>query len=131
MSIGLLAGLLVLVVSRRGPLQFRAPATVLSNSHPAQKGAEPQLLFLHEIRKRLPPGATVAVTDNSDGDPGFYLIALSQLPQQTVVQPLALKADLPVAALPDYLACFGETREDARYRLVETVPGGALYKVIR
>ena len=116
---------------RRGPLKLAAPATVLSNSHPAQKGTEPELLFLRGIRDRLPPGANVVVTGPSDSDPGFYLIVLGQLPRQTVVQPILLKLDLPVTSLPEYLARFGGPCDDPRYRFIETVPGGALCEVIR
>jgi hypothetical protein len=58
-----------------------------------------------------------------------YLMALAELPNQTVIPPTTLRAaDAPP---PDWVACFGADFHDARFRLAAAIPGGALYRAVR
>ena len=102
----------------RGPLTLRYPATVLSNAHPVMKAQEPFLLYLRDLRRRLPPGETVVVlsaqsaTDLPAGP--SYLLPLGQLPEQVVVPWTVLFE--PSASPPRYVAVFRLGLHDDRYR---------------
>ena len=125
-------GFLVLaagVVRSRGPVEWRAPTTVVSNSHAGQRGAVPFLLFLWEVRSHLPPGATIAVVGpnlQNDSGPLEDLITIGQLPRNDVVPArMALEKTIPP---PRFLAVFGGTHTDDRYRLVAVLEAGRLYE---
>ncbi len=115
----------------RGPLTLRAPASVLSNAHWVMKAAEPYLLYLGSLRERLPEGATVVVLSpySKDDSPigTSYLMALGQLPRQRVV-PWTVLRD-PAAAPPRYVAVFGRSFHDDRYRLLARTAGDELWEL--
>jgi hypothetical protein len=125
-----LLALVLAEIRRRGPLTFRAPSTVLSNSHPGQPSPDAYLIFLGEAGRRLPRGAVVAVVPQRQGELAMgarYLMAVAQMPDQDVVPPTSLHgADAP--QLPEWVASFGADFEDSRFRLAATIPGGALYR---
>jgi hypothetical protein len=101
-----------------GPLTLRYPATVFSNAHSVMKAQEPFLLYLRDLRRRLPPGATVVVLSPqsaADLPTGpSYLLPLGQLPEQVVVPWTVLFE--PSASPPRYVAVFRPGLHDDRYR---------------
>lgn len=105
----------------RGPIEWKAPATVVSNGNPASLDNEPFLLFLQSMRGRLPAGATVVVlSPDSAREPPTgisYLLAVGQLPDQ-VVLPWTVLRD-PHAQPPRYVATFLRAMNDGRYRIVD------------
>jgi hypothetical protein len=114
----------------RGPIELRAPATVVSNSHPAQRALVPYLLFLREVRRRVPAGSTVATIgpdpSETTGIPD-PLIAIGQLPANPVVS-------FPSAAdegqsPPRFVAAYRREFEDPRYRMIAILPYGRLYEI--
>jgi hypothetical protein len=118
------------LISQRGPIEMRAPASVVSNSHPAQRGLEPYLLFLADVRRRIPPGASVAVLgpDSTFLAGNFdYLVAFGQLPQN-VVEPMQSVLDQNRRA-PRYFASYRREFSDERYRALESIPSGYLYEL--
>jgi hypothetical protein len=126
----LLFVLILAEIARRGPL-FLPPATVASNVL-GPSSFDPYLLFLKEAGRRIPPGATVAVLPQAPGEVPTgpsYLLALSQMPDQTI---------LPVTSLltsgvggPQWVMTFGAAFDDPRYRLVAAVRGGRLFHAVR
>src|SRR2546422_11556070 len=126
-----LFALLCLQVVLRGPLTFRAPATILSNSLPPQKDSEPYLFFLRDIRSRVPRGATVAVLTPEGPNIGpIYLIAVGQLPEQNV-WPVVTWGSRASPVHAEWVACFFTNLEDPLYRRVDLLPNGALFRRIR
>lgn len=119
----LLFALLVVEIARRGPLTLRRPATVLSNGVPVQRTTQPYLVFLDEVRRRLPRGATVAVVHAESPSPMPYLIAIGQLPDQTVLPPEAIGTDRP-----EWVAAFGRAFSESGFRPVGTFSGGTLLR---
>jgi len=101
----------------RGPLTLQAPETILSNAHPVMKAEEPFLLYLRQLRNRLPDGATVVVLSPqsaADAPAGpSYLLPLGQLPEQVAVPYTTLGEP---ATLPRYVAVFQPGLHDPRYR---------------
>ena len=120
------------LIRSRGPIEWRAPATVVSNSHVGQRGAAPFLLFLGDIRRLLPPGATVSVVGpnlRNDSGPLEDLIAIGQLPRNDVLPArMALENTIPP---PRFLAVFGGDVRDERYRAVARLATGRLYELAR
>jgi len=119
-------------IRRRGPLIFRAPSTVLSNSHPGQPSPDAYLLFLGEAGRRLPRGAVVAVVPQRQGELATgarYLMAVAQMPDQNVVPPTTLRA-LDAPRIPEWVVSYGAVFEDSRFRLAAAIPGGALYRAV-
>jgi hypothetical protein len=118
-------------IARRGPLTLRAPATALSNSHPGQPSPDAYLIFLEEVGRRLPIGAVVAVIPQRSGElaGSRYLLALSQMPNQTVVPPARLSA-ADTQQRPEWVACFGADFKDSRFRLAAALAGGAIYRAV-
>jgi len=127
-------GFLVLaarVVRSRGPIEWRAPSTVVSNSHPAQQAAVPVILFLREVRPLLPAGSSVVVfggpnvgTESSTLDD---LIAIGQLPKNDVVSSRQVQ-DRAIPP-PRFLAVRAHTYSDDRYRVVAALGDGQLYEL--
>jgi hypothetical protein len=118
------------LIRRRGPVEMRAPATVISNGHVAQRPLEPYLLFLAEIRRLLPVGASVAVIGPaSELGPMDYLVAIGQLPRN-IVEP---RQDLHKGEreVPRFVAVYVQEFRDDRYRMIAVVPSGHLYEVRR
>jgi hypothetical protein len=115
----------------RGPLTLRAPASVLSNAHSVMQASEPYLLYLVSLRERIPAGATIVALspDSKDDSPtGIpYLLALGQLPAQTVV-PWTVLRD-PGAEPPRYVAVFRRGFHDDRYRLVSQTADDQLWEL--
>jgi hypothetical protein len=76
-----------LIVSR-GPVELTLPATVVSNGPPGQRELEGYLLFLADVRRSVPAGASVAVLRP---DPEFlwgtfdHRVAIGQLPENDVL----------------------------------------------
>lgn len=128
-----LLALVLTEIRRRGPLTFRAPSTVLSNSHPGQPSPDAYLIFLEEAGRRLPRDVVVAVVPQQPGEldvGSHYLMALAQMPNQTVVPPTSLHA-ADARQTPDWVACFGADFKDSRFQLAAAIPGGALYRAVR
>ena len=74
-------------------------------------------------------GAAVAVVPRGAGDAPTgpsYLLALSQMPDRTI---------LPVTSLqtgePEWVMSFAAAFDDPRFRLVETLGWGRLFRAIR
>ena len=91
------------------------------------------LLFLQQVARRVPGGASVAVVVRDPHNPVLTApivryLALGQLAQQRLVH-----ADLqqPGGEVPDYLAAFGPPIEDSRLELVARLSGGRLYRESR
>jgi hypothetical protein len=125
-----LVGLLAAQIVRRGPLELRAPRTVLSNSHPAQKAHEPYLLFLREVRSIIPRNAAITVIPTDPTDITQYLIALGQLPEQRVLLPPVLGGPQPgTVPGPHFFAAQAADLPSGPYRLIRRLPGGNLYQV--
>lgn len=117
------------LIRSRGPIRWRAPDTVVSNGHPAQRLSDPLLRVLRDASEVLPPGASVAVLGPNAGTPWAVmddLLALGQLPHNEVVPgqtvldgrsapPRFLLTDHPVAA-------------DDRYRLLVSLGKGGLFE---
>lgn len=118
------------LICGRGPVEMRAPATVISNGYSAQKPSETYLLFLADIRALLPSGASVAVLGpNLELAPMDYLLAIGQLPRNDVLPRQDLAGGRGGA--PRFVAAFLQDFEDARYRMIAVVPSGRLYEVRR
>ncbi len=117
------------LIHARGPIVWEAPSTVVTNSHPSQRHAVPFLLFLRDLRDRLPPGASIAVIGpdvRNDSAPLDDLIAIGQLPRNDVVPVWAfLQRKIPP---PRFLAVQLEDYSDDRYRLIASLEGGRLYE---
>ena len=117
------------LIHARGPIVWEAPSTVVSNSHPSQRHAVPFLLFLRDVRDRLPPGARIAVLgpDVRNDSAGLDdLIAIGQLPRNDVLPAWAfLDRRIPP---PQFLAVQVEDYSDDRYRLAAVLEGGRLYE---
>lgn len=91
------------------------------------------LLFLQQVARRVPDGASIAVNVRDSGNPVLFpamvrYLALGQLAQQRLVH-----VDLrqPGGEVPDYLAAFGPPIEDSRLEVVARLPGGWLYRESR
>src|SRR4051812_1198845 len=97
------------------------------------KGQEPLLLYLQQLRHRLPAGASVIVlSPDSAGDlptGTSYLLPLGQLPEHRVV-PWTVLRD-PAAAPPRYVAAFRREFHDDRYRLVSSTAEDQLWELAR
>jgi hypothetical protein len=120
----------VRLIRSRGPIEWVAPSTVLSNSHPAQRNATPLLLFLRDVRPLLPPGARVAVIGpdaRNDSAPLDDLIAIGQLPRNDVV-PFRGAVDRTIPP-PEFLAVHLWDYSDDRYRVVAVLETGRLYEL--
>ena len=118
----------------RGPIEWKSPATVVSNGNPASLDHEPFLLFLQSMRRRLPAGATVVVLSPESAreppDGISYLLAVGQLPEQ-VVLPWTVLRD-PGAQPPQYVATFLRAMNDGRYRIVDqSSPRYRFYELAR
>lgn len=117
------------IVRARGPIEWVAPSTVVSNSHIAQRQAVPFLQFLWQIRRLLPPGASVAVigpNTATGGDPIDDLVTIGQLPRCNVVGARAVvERRIPPS---QFLAAYRSDLEDDRYRLVAVFEDGRLYE---
>lgn len=121
-----LVGLLAREVLARGPLSFDAPATVVSHAVPVMRGSEPYLLLLKAVRQRLPRGATIAVVSPADDEFVPYLLAVGQLPGQTVLGPHTLAPTADPA--PAWVLSVGTPFRDPRFELEESFPAGALFR---
>jgi hypothetical protein len=117
-------------IGRAGPLTFEPPRTVVSATQP---GFEELIVFLQQIARRLPPGASIAVVPPRQRSElttplVFYYLAQGQLPAQKVLYAeVAYFPDGP----PDYVASFGTALEDPRLEIVAKLPGGFLYRRAR
>jgi hypothetical protein len=122
---GLFFGLLIAWIVRHGPLTLAPPLTPLSNAEPAEKASEPYLVFLGEIRLRVPARSTIAVLDDT-GEIG-YMLAIGQLQDQIVMHSSALLR----GPRPDWVAAFRREFRDPGYALAGRFSGGALYRRAR
>jgi hypothetical protein len=129
-------GLAVLIgrrVVKWDPVSATAPRTPLTFSNPIQRNSEPLLVFLSEVRKVVPAGATVSVL-NGGAAPlewpagATYLFAVGQLPDQVVLTRTAL-GFTDRAKLPQWLGTFGGAPVDARYTPVASFSGGVLSRL--
>ncbi|HMF10379.1 MAG TPA: hypothetical protein VKJ00_14670 [Thermoanaerobaculia bacterium] len=131
-SIGtlLLFALILVEIARRGPLLL-PPATVASNIY-AQPSLDPYLIFLKEAGRRIPSGAAVAVVPQASGEVPTgpsYLLALSQMPEQTILPITSLPTS--GAGGPEWVLSFGTSFDDPRFQLVAAVRGGRLFQAVR
>jgi hypothetical protein len=84
----------------------------------------PLLRFLRAVGAHVPKGATLALVSGTKEDPTTpFLIAVGQLPDQTVLPEISLQPSLPA---PDWIACFGRCVDDARYVRAGSFEGGWL-----
>jgi hypothetical protein len=120
-----------------GDIGLKAPRTIVSGS-PAGF-YEPLLVFLGEMSRAIPPGATVSLAPPDGRDPHNwmdYMVAIGQLPRLKVVfaarflpaGPTA--APIPGVGAPRFVACFGGEFHDRRYRLVRLFSEGRLYEAV-
>jgi hypothetical protein len=127
-----LFSLLLAEITRRGAF-LRTPATIAANSRLDQPSLDQYLLFLGEARRRIPPGATVAVVPQAPGELAIgtsYLLALSQMPDQTILPATSLGA--AGASGPEWVMTFGAAVfDDPRFRFVAAARGGSLFQAIR
>ncbi|HKD19008.1 MAG TPA: hypothetical protein VKG23_14240 [Thermoanaerobaculia bacterium] len=117
------------LIRSRGPIQFRAPETTVSNGALAQLPDIPFFRFLRQVKGLLPPGATVAVLGPNVGNelsPLEDLIATGQLPLNDVVSSRAY-LDRTIAP-PQFVAVMLHDQSDDRYRVVAVLPSGRLYE---
>ncbi len=122
-----LTGLLALHIARSGPLKLEAPKTVLSQTLPA---LEELILFLREVSRRAPGGATIAILQGEEGVSVYRpvmvsMLAAGQLPQQHVVHADSFETAIRSA---EYIAVFGGSANDPRLALLARLPRGALYR---
>ena len=118
------------LISSRGPIRFEAPQTVYSNGHVAERVHVPYLLFLGELRRRLPAGSTVVVVGRSrvfQWDE--YLTAVGQLPDQRVSRWDG--TGITDGSAPLFLAVVGSPCDAKDYRLDVALPHGCLYEIKR
>jgi hypothetical protein len=126
----LLFALILAEIARRGPLLL-SPATVASNIY-GQPSLSPYLIFLKQAGRRIPPGAAVAVVPQISGEAAngpSYLLALSQMPDQTILPVTSLPA--AGAGGPEWVMSFDTAFDDPRFRLVATVGRGRLFRIAR
>jgi hypothetical protein len=127
-----LLALLVMAILGRGPLTFRRPATVMSNSHPGLPSPDPYILFLKQAAGRIPRGETVVFLLSRQGNDspigGPYLIALGQMPDQIVLPRTALSPD---SAPPDWVACFCAEFPNRRFQPAGSIAGGRLFRRVQ
>ena len=129
-SAALLLVLIAIQVHRRGSIRHW-PSTVISNAYVPLRAAEPLLLFLEEVARRVPEGARVVVLAGNDSLLGSeelgpkFLFGLSQLPRQIVLPEQALAS---MASGPLWVACFGRAFADGRFRPVASFAGGTLFR---
>lgn len=129
-AVGLLA-LIAVEVHLRGSIRH-SPSTVISNAYFPLRAAEPFLLFLEEVARRVPEGDRVVVLSGEDALLGSgylgprFLFGLSQLPGQVVLPEDALKTHVRGRSL--WVACFGRSFADERFRPVGSFLGGTLFQ---
>jgi hypothetical protein len=89
------------------------------------------LFFLREIGSRVPRGATVAVLTPEEPNIGpTYLIAVGQLPELNVWPAITIVGG--DSAIPaEWVACFFKNLEDPRYRQVDSLRNGKLFRRVR
>jgi len=125
-----LAALILAEIRHRGPLR-RPPVTVTSNSRPGQASLDPYLIFLREAGRRIPRGTTVAVVPVAPGEMATgssYLLALSQMPEQTILPITRLRAEVEP---PEWVLSFGADFSDPRFRIAAVFGAGKLFKAAR
>ena len=118
------------VVRSRGPIGWRAPATVVSNCQPGLRPAAPFLVFLRDVRQVLPAAATVAVFGphvREASAPLDDLIAIGQLPHNDVLP--ASTVMQPKVPPPRFLAVHRGVYEDERYQVAAILETGRLYEL--
>jgi len=129
-SIGLLFAI-AMEVHRRGSIR-RGPSSVISNTYFPLRASEPFLLFLRAVAERIPDGDRVVVLAGEEpllgsGDVGpRYLFGVSQLGRQVVLPESALESS--AASGPLWVAAFGRTFADPRFRMVAEFRGGSLFR---
>jgi hypothetical protein len=129
-SAAILLVLIAVQVHRRGSIRH-LPSTVISNAYFPLREAEPLLLFLEEVARRVPEGDRVVVLAGEDSVFGSaelgpkFLFGLSQLPRQIVLPEQALES---AASGQLWVACFGRPCPDERFRPVASFAGGTLFR---
>jgi hypothetical protein len=117
------------LIHSRGPIEWRAPETTVSNGPPIQRQDIPFFRFLRQVRRVLPEGATVGVLGPHAGTevaPMDDLIAIGQLPGNDVV-PVRAYLDRRIPP-PRFLAVQPRDYSDDRYRVVAILESGRLYE---
>ncbi len=129
-SAAVLLVLIALQVHRRGSVR-QWPSTVITNAYVPLRAAEPLLLFLQEVARRVPDGDRVVVLAGDDSILGSaelgpkFLFGLSQLPRQIVLPERELESTAPGTL---WVACFGRAFADERFRPVASFAGGTLFR---
>jgi hypothetical protein len=118
--------LLIALIHRfytRGGPYFERPATIVDHVGPQKHETRDALILLPKVRPLLPRGASVTCFEpgNPDKSPDF-LVAIGQLPQQSVIS--------PYGKLPEYIIALGPAFNDPSYRVVAEFPEGRLYKAV-
>ncbi len=119
-------------IAQRGEILLTAPRTIVSNG--LASFYDPLLVFLSEVSRSIPAGATVSLVAPSGRDPANwmdYMVAIGQLPKQRVVfAPRFIPSGAPGEA-PRFAVCYGGEFRDPRYRLVRVFPEGGVYEAVR
>jgi hypothetical protein len=121
----------VVQIVRRGPLRLEKPVTVVSNGNATFYA--PLLIFLAQIARTIPPGATVSLAPPTGRDPSNWLdywVAVGQLPRQRVVFAGRFLPQRSTGEIPLFVACYGGEFVDSRFRLIRRFPEGGLYEAV-
>jgi len=113
-------------IARQGPVRLEAPRTAVSRTQPETEGL---ILFLAEVARHVPRGASVAVLQG-EGVRYFtpamvFLLAVGQLPDHRVLPSDTLPA---AAASADYVALYLGNVDESGLTLVARIGRGALYR---
>ena len=130
----MLVARLVVYALSAGSISFARPATVFSNSHPAQRGEEPYLLFLREVGARLPRGSVILLIRPGANPADSMLptlLATSALPEQEVLGVTSNRVETRRGPAAPYAAVFGGELHTPSYRLLQRFPQGTLWIAIR
>lgn len=128
LSAAVLLLLAAIQIARQGPIRLEAPRTAVSRTQPETEGL---ILFLAEVARRVPPGASVAVLQGEGVrylTPAMvFLLAVGQLPDHRVLSSATFPA---AAASADYVALYVGIADDSGLTPVVRIGRGALYRAV-
>jgi hypothetical protein len=117
---------------RFAPATFHRPSTVVSNGD--AKFFEPLLVFLSEVSEWVPEGATFSLVPPDGHDPVNWLdyaVAVGQMRGRRVILAIRFLPTGSGGETPRFVACYGGTFTDSRFRRVRRFRGGDLYEAAR
>jgi hypothetical protein len=117
-------------IAETGPVRLFCPATILSYTDAIGASGDRALLFLDELSRAAPPGASITVVEPAGRTftaQVFYLLAVSRMPELRVVPPGSLGGPSP----PAYVGALGGDLSDPRFVRAARLPHGTLYRRIR